>query len=125
MTIIEVLFAIVILSGVMLALSQIWSGVHPRDAERGEPGDCQRSCGGEARSGPSRHAVRDLGPLQRSGDGRDATADPPMIGYPGYTRTTVVRREPSDTTDFTIVTVTVSPYVLTKPMVKTLVIGAF
>jgi prepilin-type N-terminal cleavage/methylation domain-containing protein len=125
MTIIEVLFAIVILSGVMLGLSRFGQGFTraTRNAANLAIASDLASAKLEAVRGHGTYAT--LGIFAGDETAADASADPPMIGYEGYTRRTVVRREPSDTADFTIVTVTVTADVLTKPMVKTLVIGAF
>ena len=48
-----------------------------------------------------------------------------MTGHTGYTRTTSATRTVTDTTDFVTVTVQVNAAVLSKPLRKTAVIGAF
>jgi len=46
-------------------------------------------------------------------------------GHPGYTRETDVQRTNSSSSDYTVVTVTVSHPTLQKPVAKTTVIAAF
>lgn len=126
MTIIEVLFAIVILSGVMLSLSRF--GQSFTKAARNAANLAIASDLAMSRLEVIRgHA--DYTTLVSTYDGASETAggtsNPSMTGYDGYTRSTAAVRTATDTTDFVTVTVTVSASVLTSPVAKTLVIAAF
>jgi len=127
MTIIEVMFAIVILSGVMLSLSRF--GQSFTRAARDAANLTIASDLATARLEATRaHAT--FGTIVSTFDGQvetsaSAGANPPMTGFDGYTRTTLAARTTSDTTDFVTVTVTVTSPVLSKPLAKTTVIGAF
>jgi type II secretory pathway pseudopilin PulG len=126
MTIIEVLFAIVILSGVMLSLSrfgQSFTKAARNAANLAIASDLAMSRLEVVRG----HA--DYGTIVSTFGGASETsagaANPSMTGYDGYTRATVALRTQTDTTDFVTVTVTVSAAVLTSPIAKTLVIASF
>lgn len=127
MTIIEVLFAIVILSGVMLALAQFGQGF--TRASRNAANLTLASDLAAARL----EAVRSHGnylTLSSTYNGvtetsATANANPSMQGYDPFTRTTSIVRTVTDTTDFVTVTVSVSSYLLGSPVVKTTVITAF
>jgi type II secretory pathway pseudopilin PulG len=127
MTIIEVLFAIVILSGVMLALSRFGQGF--QRATRNAANLAIASDLATARVEVVR-AHPDYGTLVATFDGSTETsatagANPSMQGYDGFTRQTQVTATTTDSTEFVTVTVTVTAPVLTRPMRKSLVIGAF
>jgi type II secretory pathway pseudopilin PulG len=125
MTIIEVLFAIVILSGVMLSLSRF--GQSFTRAARNAANLAIASDLATARleiirgHGDYGTIVSTYGGASETSGG---TSNPSMTGYDGYTRTTAAVRTQTDTTDFVTVTVTVSAAVLTAPVAKTLVIPA-
>jgi Tfp pilus assembly protein PilV len=126
MTIIEVMFAIVILSGVMLSLSRF--GQSFTKAARNAANLAIASDLAMSRLEIIRgHA--DYSTLVATYDGDSETAggssNPSMTGYDGYTRATAATRTQTDTTDFVTVTVTVDASVLTSPIKKTLVIAAF
>lgn len=127
MTIIEVMFAIVILSGVMLSLSRF--GQSFTRAARNAANLTIASDLATARVEAARaHAV--YGTLVSTFNNAVETsatsgANPSMAGHQGYTRTTLAARTVSDTTDFVTVTVTVNAVVLVKPIAKTTIIGAF
>lgn len=127
MTIIEVMFAIVILSGVMLQLSRFGQGF--TKASRNAANLAVASDLAAARV----EAVRAHGTYTTIVSTFDATeetsetlgANPSMSGYDGYTRTTKAVFTQNDTLDFVTVTVTVTASVLTSPLTKSVVIGAF
>jgi prepilin-type N-terminal cleavage/methylation domain-containing protein len=125
MTIIEVLFAIVILSGVMLSLSRF--GQSFTRAARNAANLAIASDLATARLEIIR-GHGDYGTIVTTYGGASETsggaANPSMTGYDGYTRTTAAVRTQTDTTDFVTVTVTVTASVLTSPVAKTLVIAA-
>ena len=127
MTIIEVMFAIVILSGVMLQLSRFGQGF--TKAARNSANLSQASDLAAGRV----EAIRSHGTYATIVSTFDATeetsatvgANPSMSGYDGYTRTTKAVLTQNDTLDFVTVTVTVSASVLTTPLTKSVVIGAY
>lgn len=127
MTIIEVMFAIVILSGVMLAMSRFGQGF--TRAARNAANLAVASDLATARIEAIRgHTVYTT--LLSTYDATvetaaDTTANPAMTGHAGYTRTTRVVRTSNASTDYTIVTVTVTAAVLAKPVKKTTIIAAF
>jgi prepilin-type N-terminal cleavage/methylation domain-containing protein len=126
MTLIEVMFAIVILSGVMLALSRFGQGFSR--ANRNAANLAIASDLAIARLEAVK-AHGDYAALDTLFDGSEtsatATANPSMSSYPGYTRVTKSVRTVNDSLDYVTVTVTVTAPVLTAPMQKTIVIGAF
>ncbi len=126
MTIIEVLFAIVILSGVMLSLARF--GQSFTRAARNAANLAIASDLAMARLEVIRGHT-EYGTLVSTYTGASetsgGTANPAMTGYDGYTRTTTAVRTQTDTTDFVTITVTVNASVLTSPVAKTLVIAAF
>ena len=129
MTIIEVLFAVVILSGVMLALArygQAFARATRNAANLTLASDLASSRIEVVRS------HRTYATLTSTYNGVQETsatsANPSMAGYEGYTRSTAVQRTIADTLDYTTVTVTVTAAtsaLLTKPVVKTVVIARF
>jgi prepilin-type N-terminal cleavage/methylation domain-containing protein len=127
MTLIEVLFAIVILSGVMLSLSrfgQAFTRATSNAANLAIASDLA-TARIEAVKGHSTYAT-----LVSTFDAdietaTDATANPSMAGNAGYARSTRAVRTVNDTTDFVTVTVTVNASVLTAPVAKTVLIAAF
>ena len=126
MTIIEVLFAIVIMSGVMLSLSRF--GQSFTRAARNAANLAIASDLAAARLEIVRgHTV--YGTIVATYGGASETsagsANPSMDGFDGYTRVTTALRTQTDTTDFVTVTVTVSADVLSSPVTKTLVLAAF
>ena len=127
MTIIEVMFAIVILSGVMLAMSRF--GQAFIRASRDAANIAIASDLATARIETVRaHSVYATIVSTFDGDvetSADASANPSMAGNDGYTRTTRAVRTVSDTTDYVTVTVTVTAPVLTKTLAKTVLISAF
>lgn len=127
MTIIEVMFAIVILSGVMLSLSRF--GQSFTRAARNASHLTIASDLATARVEAVR-AHASYGTIVSTFDNTVETsatvgANPSMVGNDGYTRTTLALRTVNDTTDFVTVTVTVTAEVLSKPVAKTTIISAF
>ncbi|MBX3174650.1 MAG: type II secretion system protein [Gemmatimonadaceae bacterium] len=124
MTLIEVLFAIVILSGVMLALSRFGQGftrANRNAANLAMASDLATARIEVVRShGNYRTLVATFNGVSETG----AAANPSMENYPGFTRTTQAVRLANDTIDIVTVTVEVTADVLTSPMRKTAVIGA-
>lgn len=127
MTIIEVMFAIVILAGVMLAMSRFGQAFTraARDAANVAVASDLATARLEAIRGHTTYAT-----LVSTYNGTTETpatsgANPPMTGHAGYTRTTSATRTVTDTTDFVTVTVQVNAAVLSKPLRKTAVIAAF
>lgn len=126
MTIIEVMFAIVILAGVMLAMSRFGQAFTraARDAANIAVASDLATARLEVVRAHGTYAT-----LASTFNGTTETAggaaNPPMTGHDGYTRTTAVTRTLTDTTDFTTVTVTVTAAVLSRPLQKTAVIAAF
>jgi type II secretory pathway pseudopilin PulG len=126
MTIIEVLFAIVILSGVMLALSRF--GQEFSKATRNAANLAIASDLAAARIEAVRgHAS--YGTMASTFNGSSETsgtvgANPSMVGYDGYIRSTKAVRTLNDTLDYVTVTVTVTANVLKAPMTKSAVIAS-
>ena len=127
MTIIEVMFAIVILAGVMLAMSRFGQAFTraARDAANLAVASDLATARLEAIRGHTTYAT-----IVSTYDGTTETpttagANPPMTGHTGYTRTTSATQTVTDTTDFVTVTVQVNAAVLSKPLRKTAVIAAF
>lgn len=127
MTIIEVMFAIVILSGVMLAMSrfgQAFTRATRNAANLAVASDLATARLEVVRGHPVYRTLVSTfdGTSETSAD---AGANPSMQGHPGFTRTTTVTRTTGATTDHVTVTVTVTAAVLTAPVTKTAVIAAF
>jgi Tfp pilus assembly protein PilV len=127
MTIIEVLFAIVILSGVMLSLSrfgQAFTRATSNAAHLATASDLA-AARIEAVKGHATYATLVSTFDATIETSADATANPSMAGTDGYVRATRAARTLTDTTDFVTVTVTVTADVLTAPVAKTVLIAAF
>jgi prepilin-type N-terminal cleavage/methylation domain-containing protein len=126
MTLIEVMFAIVILSGVMLALSRF--GNEFAKATRNAANLAVASDLATARieviraHGTYSTIVSTFGGVTETSQ---AAANPSMSGYDGYTRVTAAAFTANDTLSFATVTVTVTASVLTNAMTKTAVIAKF
>lgn len=125
MTIIEVLFAVVIMSGVMLSLARF--GQSFARAQRNSAYLTVASDLATARLETIRaHAT--YGTIVSTFNGTtetsaDAAANPSMTAYDGYTRTTAAVLTQTDSTNFVTVTVTVSSPNLTNPVTKSVVIA--
>lgn len=127
MTLIEVLFAIVILSGVMLALSRFgteFSRATKTGAYIATASDLAAARLEVIRS----HA--DYTTLIASFHGTtetsaSATARPSMAGYDGFIRETKVVESTDETAQYVTVTVSVSSDLLSRPVRQSLVIGVF
>lgn len=126
MTIIEVLFAIVILSGVMLSLSRFGQ------AFTRSTGDSAKLALASDLAASRIEAVKahaTYGTIvatfhDDSENAADGGANPSMVGYDGYTRVTRAVRTLTDTTDYITVTVTVTAAELKAPLAKTVLIAA-
>lgn len=127
MTIIEVIFAIMILSGVMLALSRFGQGFTKatRNSANLTIASDLATARIEAIRGHGEYATLVSTFNGKSETSADAGANPSMSGYDGFTRATKVLLTQNDTLDFVTVTVTVTAQVLLNPMNKTVVIAAF
>lgn len=127
MTIIEVLFAIVILSGVMLSLSrfgQAFTRSTGDSANLALASDLAAARIEAVKSHPAYGTIVTTFDDDVE-DASDAGANPSMTGYAGFSRATQAARTQADTIDFITVTVTVTASVLKAPVAKTVVIGAF
>jgi type II secretory pathway pseudopilin PulG len=127
MTIIEVMFAIVILSGVMLAMSRFGQGFTraTRNAANLSIASDLAAARVEVIKGHGVYATLVSTFNGTSETAADADANPSMSGYGDFTRATAAVLTQTDTTDFVTVTVTVTAPVLSTPMKKTVVIAAF
>jgi type II secretory pathway pseudopilin PulG len=127
MTIIEVLFAIVILSGVMLSLSrfgQAFTRATSNAANLAAASDLA-AARIEAIKAHGTYATIVATFDADVETSADASANPLMTGSDGYVRSTRAVRTVNDTTDFVTVTVTVSATMLSAPVAKTVLIAAF
>ncbi len=126
MTIIEVMFAVVILAGVMLAMSRFGQAFTKaaRDAANISVASDLATARLELIRGHTNYStiVSTYGGISETSAG---SSNPSMSGYAGYTRVTAATRIVNDTTDVVSVTVTVTSPVLTKAVTKTAVIAAF
>lgn len=126
MTIIEVMFAIVILSGVMLAMSRF--GQAFTRATRNAANLAVASDLATARLqvvlGHTTYStlVSTFNGVTETSSG---ASNPSMAGHTGFTRSTQVTRTQNDSTDYVTVTVTVSAAVLKAPLAKTAIVAAF
>lgn len=127
MTVIEVLFAIVILSGVMLSLSRFGQGFTraSRNAANLTVASDLAAARLEAARGHRVYATLVSTFHGTSETSATADANPSMDGYDGFTRTTTAARTVTDTTDFVTVSVSVASPSLAATVVKTTVIAAF
>ncbi len=126
MTIIEVMFAIVILSGVMLALSRFGQGFARANRNAANLAVASDLAAARLEAVKAHGAYATIDSLfDASETSATVGANPSMVGYPGYTRVTKAVRTVNDSLDYVTVTVTVTASVLTAPMQKTVVIGAF
>jgi type II secretory pathway pseudopilin PulG len=125
MTIIEVLFAIVIMSGVMLSLARFGQSFTraTRNAANLAIASDLATARLEIVRGHTDYSTL-VATYVGASETSSGTSDPSMAGYDGYTRVTAATRTQTDTTDFVTVTVTVSAAVLTSSVAKTLVIAA-
>jgi type II secretory pathway pseudopilin PulG len=126
MTIIEVMFAIVILSGVMLAMSRF--GQAFTRASRNAANLAVASDLATARlqvvMGHATYATI-VSTFNGTTETSGGASNPSMAGHAGFSRTTRATRTQNDTTDFVTVTVTVNAAVLKAPLSKTAVVAAF
>lgn len=126
MTIIEVLFAIVILSGVMLSLSRFGQGFARASRNSAYLTIASDLAAGrlEAARAHASYATLVSTFHNTTETAATQTANPSMVGYAGYTRTTKAVSTVTDSTEFVTVTVTVTTPNLSTPVSKTVVIAA-
>jgi prepilin-type N-terminal cleavage/methylation domain-containing protein len=127
MTLIEVLFAIVILSGVMLALSRFgteFSRAIKNGAYIATASDLAAARLEVIRSHPDYTTLISTfhGSTETSAS---ATAMPSMAGNDGFLRETKVVESTDDDAQYVTVTVAVSSDLLSRPVRQSLVIGVF
>jgi type II secretory pathway pseudopilin PulG len=126
MTIIEVMFAIVILSGVMLAMSRFGQAFTraTRDAANlAVASDLATARLQVVRGHPTFSTL--VSTFNGTTETAAGAANPSMAGFAGYSRVTRATRTQNDSTDYITVTVTVNATVLKAPVAKTSVIAAF
>jgi type II secretory pathway pseudopilin PulG len=126
MTIIEVMFAIVILSGVMLAMSRFGQAFTraTRDAANLAVASDLATARLQLVIGHPVYTTI-VSTYNSTTETSAGASDPSMSGYAGYTRRTAATRTQNDSTDYVTVTVTVSAAVLKRPIAKTALIAAF
>lgn len=124
MTLIEVLFAIVILSGVMLALSRFGQGFTRANRNAANLAVASDLATARIETVRSHTDYSTLVATFNNATESGAGANPSMEDYPGFTRTTAAVRTANDTLDIVTVTVEVTASVLTAPLRKTAVIAA-
>lgn len=126
MTIIEVLFAIVILSGVMLSLSNFGNGFARASRNAAYLTIASDLATGRLEAARAHVTYSTLVSTfhNTTETSATATANPSMAGYTGYTRTTLAVATVTDSTEYVTVTVTVTSPDLSTPVSKTVVIGA-
>lgn len=128
MTLIEVMFAVVILSGVMLALSQFgqeFTKATRNSANLGIASDLATARLEVIRAFPAYDSLE----IVFAGTETDLTADPSLAGFENFTRTTGFRSTvtvvASDTVaNYKTVTVTVTSLLLRAPVAKSVDIAA-
>jgi prepilin-type N-terminal cleavage/methylation domain-containing protein len=126
MTLIEVLFAIVILSGVMLALSRFGTSFSQATNNAAEMAIASDLAAARVEIIKAHGVYATLVSTFDNVTETSATsANPSMSGYDGYTRTTDVIFVQNDSLDYAVVTVTVTSDLLAAPMTKTVAIAAF
>lgn len=126
MTIIEVMFAIVILSGVMLAMSRFGQAFTraTRDAANLAVASDLATARLQVVMGHPTYSTI-VSTYNGTTETSAGAANPSMAGYAGYTRTTAATRTQNDSSDYVTVTVTLNAAVLKAPVAKTAVIAAF
>lgn len=128
MTLIEVIIAVMILSGVLIGLSNF-----TRQFQHLSTNQSALATASELATSRLEYVAqhRPYSTLVATFDGTSetstsTTARPLMTGYPGYTRaTSAVRTGPSTTADYVTVTVTVTNTATSTSVKKSLVISAF
>ena len=128
MTLIEVIMSVMILSGVLIGLSnftrrfQKLTNNHAALASASELATARLEALEQHR--PYSTLVSTFNSTTETS--ATAGANPPMTQYPGYTRTTsVVRTGPTTTDDYVTVTITVTQTGTSTTVRKSLVIAAF
>lgn len=127
MTIIEVLFAIVILSGVMLSLARFGQSFTRASSDAANLAEASDLAAGRIEAIKEHRAYATIvatfdGTTETSAT---ATARPSMTGRDGFTRTTATVRTNDGAADYVTATVTVTADALQRPVTKTVLIAAF
>ncbi len=127
MTIIEVLFAIVILSGVMLSLARFGQSFTRASNDAANLAEGSDLAAGRIEAIKEHRVYSTIvstfnGTTETSAD---ANARPSMTGRDGFTRRTAVVRTNDGTADYLTATVTVTANALQRPVTKTVLIAAF
>jgi type II secretory pathway pseudopilin PulG len=126
MTLIEVLFAIVILSGVMLALARFGASFSKATNNAAELTIASDLAAARIEVVKAHGVYATLvSTFNNTTETSETSANPSMAGYAGYTRTTAVAFVQNDSLDYAVVTVTVTADVLNSPMTKTVAIASF
>lgn len=127
MTIIEVLFAIVILSGVMLSLSRFGQNFTRATSDSANLTIASDLAAAriEVIKGHATYSTIVSTYHNTTETSATAGASPSMSGYDGFTRVTKAVRTISDTTDFVTVTVSVTTSALSSALAKTVYISSF
>lgn len=127
MTIIEVLFAIVILSGVMLSLSRFGQKFTRATADSANLTIASDLAAAriEVVKGHATYSTIVSTYHNTTETSATPTASPSMSGYPGFTRVTKAVRTQNATQDLVKVTVTVSSSALSTSLSKTVYISSF
>ena len=123
MTLIEVMFAIVIMSGVMLALARFGQGFTRATRNAANLSVASDLAMNRLELVLAHPSYEGIDSFVATEDSADESANPSMEGRPGFTRTTSVAV--SDAPAFRTVTVTVTSAALTAPVTKTAIIAAF
>lgn len=126
MTIIEVLFAIVILSGVMLSLSRFGQGFARASRNAAYLTIASDLATGRLEAARAHVDYTTLVSTFHNTVENSATvgANPSMAGYDGYSRSTKAVATVTDSTSYVTVTVTVTSPDISTPVSKTVIIGA-
>jgi Tfp pilus assembly protein FimT len=128
MTLIEVIMSVVILSGVLIGLSNFTRRFQSLTNNHTALATASELATARIEAVEQHRPYSTLVATFNSTSETSATsgANPPMVNYPGYTRTTsVVRTGPTASADYVTVTVTVTETGTSTTIRKSLVIAAF
>ncbi len=125
MTLVEVLFAIVLLSGVMLAMARFGQSFIRVSRESAVIAGASDLAYGRLEVVRAHRLYRTLATFAATETSATTAARPSMAEAAGFTRVTTVTRDSTATSDVTRVTVTVTSAVLSQPVAKTAVIARF
>lgn len=128
MTLIEVIISVMILSGVLIGLSNFTRGFQKLTDNHTALASASELATARLEALEQHRPYSTLVSTFNATTETSATvgANPPMTQYPAYTRTTsVVRTGPSSTADYVTATVTVTNAATSTTVSKSLVIAAF